>query len=326
MNRREVITVLGGATAWPLAVGAQQQPAMPVIGFLHQGGAEPNNGFVVKFRQSLRESSYVDGQNVTTEFRWAEGHYDRLPALAADLARRQVTVMVAAYRPAALAAKSATARIPIVFVSGSDPVETGLVTSINRPGGNVTGVNLFSGMLASKRLELLRELVPKADLVAVLVNPTNTNAETNMKDLQSAALGVRQRIQVLSAGSDLDLETAFATLAQSRPGALFVSPDTFLQDHRDQLLTWAAHHRVPTIYYERVFVDAGGLISYGPDQYDGFAWAGVYTGRILKGQKPADLPIMQPTKFELVINLKTAKTLGVDVPASLLARADEVIE
>jgi putative tryptophan/tyrosine transport system substrate-binding protein len=326
MRRREFITLLGGAAAaWPLSARAQQ-PTMPVIGFLHQGGAEPNKGFVVKFRQGLRESGYVDGQNVTTEFRWAEGHYDRLPALAADLARRQVTVVVAAYRPAALAAKSATARIPIVFVSGSDPVETGLVTSINRPGGNVTGVNLFSGMLASKRLELLRELVPKADLVAVLVNPTNTNAETNMKDLQSAALGVRQRIQVLSAGSDLDLETAFATLAQSRPSALFVSPDTFLQDRRDQLLAWAAHHSVPTIYYERVFVDAGGLISYGPDQYDGFGWAGVYAGRILKGQKPADLPVMQPTKFELVINLKTAKALGLEIPPSLLARADEVIE
>jgi len=204
VNRREVITVLGGvAAAWPLAVRAQQP--MPVIGLLHQGGAEPNKRFVVKFRQGLRESGYVDGQNVTTEFRWAEGHYDRLPALAADLARRQVTVMVAAYRPAALAAKSATARIPIVFVSGSDPVETGLVASINRPGGNVTGVNLFSGMLASKRLELLRELVPKADLVAVLVNPTNTNAETNMKDLKSAALGVRQRIQVLRLVPELRL-------------------------------------------------------------------------------------------------------------------------
>ena len=325
MNRREAITILGGAAAiWPLAVRAQQP--MPVIGLLHQGGAEPNKRFVVKFRQGLRESGYVDGQNVTTEFRWAEGHYDRLPALAADLARRQVTVMVAAYRPAALAAKSATARIPIVFVSGSDPVETGLVTSINRPGGNVTGVNLFSGMLASKRLELLRELVPKADLVAVLVNPTNTNAETNMKDLQSAALGVRQRIQVLSAGSDLDLETAFATLAQSRPGALFVSPDTFLQDRRDRLIAWAAHHSLPTIYYERVFADAGGLMSYGPDQYDGFGWAGVYTGRIVKGQKPADLPVMQPTKFELVINLKTAKALGLTVPDKLLVAADEVIE
>ena len=324
MKRREFITLLGGAAAgWPLGARAQQPP-MPVIGFLHQGGAEPNKGFVVKFRQGLRESGYVDSQNVTTEFRWAEGHYDTLPAMAADLARRQVTVMVAAYRPAALAAKSATARIPIVFVSGSDPVETGLVTSINRPGGNVTGVNLFSGMLASKRLELLRELVPKADLVAVLVNPTNTNAETNMKDLQSAALGVRQRIQVLSAGSDL--ETAFATLAQSRPGALFVSPDTFLQDRRDQLIAWAAHHSLPTIYYERVFADAGGLMSYGPDQYDGFGWAGVYTGRIVKGQKPADLPVMQPTKFELVINLKTAKSLGLDVPPTLLARADEVIE
>ena len=261
---------------------------MPVIGFLHQGGAEPNTGFVVKFRQGLRESGYVDGQNVTTEFSWAEGHDRRPPALAADLARRQVTVMVARpYRPAASCAENpATARIPIVFVSGSDPVETGLVTSINRSGGNVTGVNLFSGMLASKRLELLRELVPKVDLIAVLVNPTNTNAETNMKDLKSAALDVRQRIQVLSAGSDLDLETAFATLAQSRPGALFVSPDTFLPDRRDQLLAWAAHHNVPTIYYERVFVDAGGLISYGPDQYDGFGWAGVYTGRILKGRSP----------------------------------------
>jgi putative ABC transport system substrate-binding protein len=326
MRRREFITLLGGAAAaWPLAAPAQQ-PAMPVIGFLHQGASEPNQGFVAKFRQGLRENGYLDGSNVTIDFRWADGNYEKLPALAADLARRGVTMIFAAYRPAALAAKSATSSLPIVFASGSDPVEAGLVASLNRPGGNVTGVNLFGGILGSKRLELLRELVPKANLIAMLVNPANSNAEFNTKELQSAALGVGQRIEVLHAGSEHEFDTALATLAHLSPSALFVSPDTFLQDRRDQLVAWAARHRVPTIYYERVFVDAGGLMSYGPDNYDGLRWSGVYAARILKGQKPADLPVLQPTKFELVINLKTAKALGLETPPTLLARADEVIE
>jgi putative ABC transport system substrate-binding protein len=326
IGRREFITLLGcAAAAWPLAARAQQ-PAMPVVGFLHQGASEPNQGFVAKFRQGLRENGYLDGLNVMIEFRWAEGHYEKLPALATDLARRGVTIIFAAYRPAALAAKSATASLPIVFASGSDPVEAGLVASLNRPGGNVTGVNLFGGILAAKRLELLRELIPKADLIAVLVNPANSNAEVNIKELQSAARGVGQRIEVLYAGREHEFDTALATLEHLAPGALFVSPDTFLQDRRDQIVAWAARHNVPTIYYERVFVDAGGLMSYGPDNYDGLRWAGVYAARILKGQKPADLPVLQPTKFELVINLKTIKALGLTVPDKLLVAADEVIE
>jgi len=325
MRRRDFVTFLGSAAAWPLMARAQQ-PVRPVVGFLHQGARDTNQHFVAKFLQGLHESGYVENQNVGIEFRWADGHYDRLEMLAADLVRREVAVIVAAYRPAAIAAKSATVKIPIVFASGSDPVQSGLVTSLNHPGENITGVYLIGGIIAAKRLELLRELVPKLDLIAVLLNPANDNFKDNVKELRAAAQGLGQRVELVNAGTDIELESGLARLTDLRPGALFVSPDTFLQDHRDQLIAWAARHGVPAMYYERVFVDDGGLVSYGPDNYDGFRWSGIYVGRILKGQKPAELPIMQPTKFELLINLKTANALGIEIPPQLLARADEVIE
>ena len=324
MRRRAFIAGLGSAAAWPLVARAQQT-ALPVVGFLHQGAREANERFLAEFRRGLRESGYVESQNVAIEFRWAEGHYDQLEMLVADLVRRQVAIIVAAYRPAAIAAKSATSRIPIVFASGSDPVQSGLVTSLNHPGGNITGVYLTGNILAAKRLELLRELVPKHELIAVLLNPANNNFKDNVKELQAAAQGLGQQIELVSVSTDNDLSTGLARLTDLRPGALFVGPDTFLQNHRDQLIAWAARQNVPAMYYERSFVDDGGLLSYGYD-FDEFRWSGIYVGRILKGQKPADLPIMQPTKIELLINLKTAKALSLEIPPLLLARADEVIE
>jgi putative tryptophan/tyrosine transport system substrate-binding protein len=323
--RRDFITLLGaGAVAWPLAARAQQ-PGTPVIGVLHQGAPEANKEFIASFLQGLRQSGYVEGQNVKIEFRWAEARYDRLPGLAADLAHQNVAVMAAAYLPAALAAKSATRTIPIVFVSGSDPIETGLVANFNRPSGNVTGI-VITAMLGAKRLELLRQLVPQADHIAVMANPTNRNTQAHIKDIQAAALTLAQKIQIFDVSSDSELETTFATLAQQRADALLVNPDTFLQDRRDQIIAWAAHHRVPAMYYQREFVTAGGLMSYGTPDKDGFRLAGIYAARLLRGEKPADLPVMQPTKFELIINLVTAKSLGLDIPPTLLALADEVIE
>jgi putative tryptophan/tyrosine transport system substrate-binding protein len=325
MKRRTFIAGLGGAAAWPV-VARGQQTALPVVGFLHQGAREANERFLAEFRQGLRENGFVESQNVAIEFRWAEGHYDQLETLVADLVRRQVTVILAAYRPAAIAAKSATSRIPIVFASGSDPVQSGLVTSLNHPGGNITGVYLMSGsIMAAKRLELMRELVPKLQLVAVLLNPTNNNFTDNVKELQGAAQELGQQIELLKVSSSNDLESGLARVAELHAGALFVSPDTFLQDHRDHLITWAARHNVPAMYYDRTFVDDGGLLGYTPDD-DGFRWSGIYVGRILRGQNPADLPIMQPTKIELLINLKTAKALNLEIPPQLLARATEVIE
>ena len=325
MRRRAFITLLGGATAaWPLGARAQQA-AMPVVGVLHQGAPEANRDFIGSFLQGLRQSGYVEGRNVKIESRWAEAHYDRLPALAADLAHQNVTVMVAAYLPAALAAKSATSTIPVVFVTGSDPIEAGLVTNFNRPSGNVTGI-VITAMLGSKRLELLRQLVPNADHIAILANPTNRNTKAHVKDLQAAALALAQRIQIFSVSSDRELETTFATLAQQRTDALLVNPDTFLQDRRHQIIAWAAHHRVPAMYYQREYVTAGGLMSYGPPDKEGFRLAGIYAARLLRQEKPADLPVVQPTKFELTINLVTAKALGLDIPPTLLALADEVIE
>jgi putative ABC transport system substrate-binding protein len=306
VKRRQFITLLGGAAAaWPLSARAQQA-AMPVIGFLHQGTPETNKDFIAAFRQGLRQSGYVEGKTVTLEVHWAEARYDRLPVLAANLVRRPVDVMVAAYLPAALAAKSATDVIATVFVIGSDPVETGLVTSLNRPTGNVTGIMILHATLGAKRLELLRELAPAAESIAVLVNPANRNAEIIIKDVRAAALTLGQ--------------------AQLRSGALLVSPDAFLQSRRHRLIAWATRQGVPTMYYQREFVAAGGLMSYGPIEQDSFRLAGIYAGRILKGEKPASLPVMQPTKFELVINLAAAKALGLDVPTKLLALADEVIE
>jgi putative ABC transport system substrate-binding protein len=326
MRRREFITLLGGAAvAWPLAARAQQ-PAMPVIGFLHQGSSQPNTHTVGAFRRGLQESGYVEGQNVKLEFRWADGKYDRLPTLADDLVRRQAKVIVAALLPAARAAKATTATIPVVFISGSDPIETGLVTSLNRPTGNVTGVSLFAVPLIAKRLELLHQLIPGAAVAAALVNPDNPNAEANERGIETAARAMALRTELIRASSEQDLQAAFAAVVRQGIGALIVSADGFYASRREALVSLAAHHGIPTMYFQREFVAAGGLISYGTSSPDMYRQAGVYAGRILKGEKPADLPIIQPTRFELVINLKTAKALGLTVPDKLLALADEVIE
>jgi putative ABC transport system substrate-binding protein len=326
MRRREFITLLGGeAVAWPLAARAQQ-PAIPVVGFLHQGSSQPNDQLGVgAFRSGLQESGYIEGRNVGFEFRWADGEYDRLPALAADLVGREVSVIVAALLPAARAAKAATATIPIVFISGSDPIETRLVTSLSRPTEYVTGVSVFSVPLIAKRLELLHELIPGMAVVAVLVNPSNPNTESNVRDIEAAARTMGLRIRFIRASSDQDFDAAFAMIAQQRADALIVSADTVFSSQREQLTALAARHAVPTMYWLREFVAASGLMSYGTN-FDMYHQAGAYVGRILKGAKAADLPVLQPTKFELVINLNTAKALGVRVPDRILALADEVIE
>ena len=324
MHRREFITLLGGAAAaWPLAARAQQ--AMPVVGFLHQGAPEPNALGLNAFRNGLQDSGFVEGRNMKFELRWADGKYDQLPALAADLARRQPAAIAAALLPAAQAAKAATATIPVVFISGSDPVETGLVTHLNRPSENVTGVSLFSVPLIAKRLELLHEVIPQAPVVAVLVNPSNPNAEANERGIEIAGRAIGLRIEFIKASSDQDFEPAFASIRR-RAGAMIVSADGFYASRREHLIALAGRHAIPTMYFQREFVPLGGLISYGTDTPGMYRQAGVYTGRILKGAKPADLPVVQPTKFELVINQQTARMLGLAVPPTLLARADEVIE
>jgi putative ABC transport system substrate-binding protein len=326
MRRREFITLLGGAAAaWPRA-GRAQKSAMPVIGFLHQGSVEPNAHSVDAFRRGLQENGYVGGQNVKLEFRWADGKYDQLAALADDLVRLPANVMVAALLPAARAAKAATATIPVVFISGSDPIETGLVTSLNRPTGNVTGVSLFSVPLIAKRLELLHELIPAAAGAAVLVNPSNPNAEANKREIETAAQAMALQIELIRASSEQEFQAAFAAVVRRRIGALLVTADGLYASRRETLVALAARHGIPTMYFQREFVAAGGLISYGASSPDMYRQAGVYTGRILKGEKPADLPVMQPTRFELVINLSTAKGLGLHVPDKLLALADEAIE
>jgi putative tryptophan/tyrosine transport system substrate-binding protein len=327
LKRREFITLLGGAAAvWPLAARAQQ-PAMPVVGFLSSRSRNESASAVAAFRQGLIEAGYVEGQNVDIAFRWAEGQYDRLPALAADLAGRQVAVIFATGgNPPAFAAKAATATIPIVFLIGSDPVEFGLVASLSRPGNNVTGVTLFTSLLVAKRMELLRELVPTATTIAFLVNPNNSNAEPDTRVAQTAARSLGQQLVVLSAGTENDIDAAFETLVQQRTNALLVNTDAFFLARRNQFVALAARHAVPTIHDLREFTAAGGLVSYGTNLTDAYRQAGTYIGRILKGERPANLPVVQPTRFDLVINLTTAKALGLTVSPTLLAIADEVIE
>jgi putative tryptophan/tyrosine transport system substrate-binding protein len=325
MKRREFITLVSAAAAWPLAARAQQ-PAMPVIGFLGGSSLTDRRPLLTEFRQALTEAGFVEGQNVAIEYRWAEGQYDRLPALAAELVRRQVAVLVAGDGPSALAAKAATTTIPIVFNTGIEPVQAGLVTSLNRPGGNLTGINMIAGPLPAKQLGLLHDLVPAAGTIAVLINPNNANAERDAATVQDAARAIGVQIVVTRAVVETDFENVFAILARERAGALLVNSDVFLTGRRDQIVALAARHALPLMSAWREFVVAGGLISYGPSISAAYRQIGLYTGKILKGAKPADLPVVQPTAFELVINLKTAKMLGLNVPLHLQQLADEVIE
>jgi putative tryptophan/tyrosine transport system substrate-binding protein len=327
VRRRKFISLLGGAVAWPLAARGQQ-PAMPVIGYVGSESPDAFAGRLRAFRQGLSETGYVEGKNVAIEYRWAENQYDRFPALLADLVRREVTVIVAVTgTPPVLAAKAATTTIPIVFVTAGDPVALGLVASLNRPGGNLTGVATLTVELGPKQLEMLHELVPTATIIALLVNPTNpTNAETLSRDLQAAARTLGLQLHVLHASSERDFDTVFATLSRLRVGALVIGSDPFFNSRSQQLAALALRHAMPTMYPFREYAIAGGLISYGNSFADAHRQVGVYTGRILNGEKPADLPVQQATKVELIINLKTAKALGVTFPLSLLGRADEVIE
>jgi putative ABC transport system substrate-binding protein len=327
MRRREFITLLGGAAAWPLAAGAQQ-PAMPVVGLVTGGSPEAAVRMGGGFRRGLNEGGYVEGQNVTVEYQWLDGQYDRLPSLMADLVRRRVAVIATpGSNPAALAAKAATTTIPIVFGVGADPIELGLVASLARPGGNATGINFFVADIAAKRLGLLHDLVPKAVRIAVLINPANAStAEATLRDMPEAARAIGLQIVVLNASTGREIEAAFATLVRDRADALFVGADAFFNSRRVQLANMAARHAIPTAFAVREYVDAGGLMSYGTSLADVYRHVGLYTGRILKGAKPADLPVVQSTKFELVINLQTARILGLTVPDKLLVAADEVIE
>ena len=326
MRRRDFIKGIVGSTAWPLAARAQQ-PALPVIGFLNSASPQPWASYVAGFRAGLKEVGYIDGQNVTIEFRWAEGNYDRLPGLAADLVRRRVAVLVAGGGPpSVVAAKAVTKTIPIVCTFGGDPVKAGYVTSLGRPGGNITGVNLFVAAMESKRLGLLRALIPGVQLIAVLLNPNRADHADQMREVQDAARAIGQQINILLASNESDIEAAFATAVQLHVGAMLVGADPFFNSRRDKIIALAARHAIPAIYEQREHALAGGLMSYGTNLSDGYRQAGVYAGRILRGEKPGDLPVVQSTKFEFVINLKTAKALGIEVPPNLSAEADEIIE
>jgi putative ABC transport system substrate-binding protein len=325
MRRRELITLLGGAAVtWSFALRAQQK-AMPAIGFLHFASPGPFALYVATFRQGLSETGYVEGENLAIEFRWAEGRYDRLPAMAAELVNLAVDVIVAAGPPSARAARNATSTIPIVFSSG-DPIGEGLVASLARPGGNITGVSVLTVELMAKRLELLSELVPQAKVIVLLVNPNNPNTEPMIRDMQEAARTKGVELPILKARSESEIDAAFASLVQLQAGGLAVGSDPFFNSRREQLVALAARHVVPAIYEWREFAKTGGLISYGTSLAGIYRQDGIYAGKILNGAKPADLPVEQPTRFELVINLKTAKALDLTVPPSILARADEVIE
>jgi ABC-type uncharacterized transport system substrate-binding protein len=326
MRRREFISLLGGAAGtWPLAARAQQ--SMPVIGFLSAVSPDSYSERVRGFRQGLKDTGYVEGENVAIEYRWAEGQLDRLPALAAELVQRRVAVIAALSNMVALAVKAATTTIPFVFIATEDPVKLGFVASLARPGGNATGINFYTGELTAKRLELLREVVPAATRVAVLVNPTNAlTTESTLRDVQSAARTIGLQIQVVNASTNHEINAAFATFVRERPDALFVGLDVFLNNRRAQLVNLAARYMLPATFANRDFAEIGGLMSYGSDIKDAMRQVGIYTGRILKGAKPAELPVVQASKFELVINAETARMLGITVPDKLLVAADEVIE
>ena len=325
-TRRQLITLLGGAAVWPLAARAQQ-PTMPVVGFVNVRSADASDRNVAAFRKGLNETGYVEGQNVIVEYHWLDGQYDRLPALMADLVRRRVAVIASFANAPALAAKAATTTIPIVFGAGQDPVRMGLVASLARPGGNATGINFFNQEAGAKRLGLLHNLVPKAVRIAVLVNPANASAtEPTLQEIREAARVLGLQIQVLNASTSPEIEAAFSTLVPERADALFVAPDSFFTGRPVQFATLAAHHRVPAAYTQRAFVEAGGLMSYGTDIPDMHRQVGAYAGQILQGAKPADLPVRQSTKFEFVINLQTARALGIEVPNSIQLLADELIE
>ena len=326
VKRREFITLLGGAAAaWPLAARAQQT-AKPVIGLLNQEAAEFAANLVSGFHKGLSETGFSENKNLEIEYRWAEGHYERLPQLAADLVNRKVLVIAAAYLPAALAAKAATSTIPIVFISGVDPVAAGLVDSLRRPGGNLTGLSNFNTSLTAKRLELLHEIVPRASTIAVLVNPKSPASQAIDAGAEAAAQALGLQLEILAASSEGEIDAAFATIGQRRVGALLIAGDAYFNMRRTQLTALAARHRLPAIYERRDIAMAGGLLSYGVNTFDMYRQAGIYTGKILNGAKPADLPVQQATKVELVVNLKTARSLGLELPTSVLLSADEVIE